>query len=106
MCYHIYIKSSGLYGYRRLVTSECNFIPFNVDVDTLIADLASMAITGLSRFTFIFSKISAVAFCATSFLTSYKPSHKKDILNPSNFKIFIQYIFKLYSYCITCIQVS
>lgn len=67
----------------RLITSECNFILSNVDVDTLITDLATMAITGLSRFNFTFSKISALAFCATSFLTSYKPSHKKDILNPS-----------------------
>lgn len=67
----------------RLTSSECNFILFNVDVDTVTTDLASMAITGLSRFNFTFSKISAVAFCAASFLTSYKPSHKKDILNPS-----------------------
>lgn len=67
----------------RLITSECNFILSNVDVDTLITDFTTMAITGLNRFNFTFSKISALAFCATSFLTSYKPSHKKDILNPS-----------------------
>lgn len=70
MCYHTYMKSSGLRGYQWLLTLGGNLVLFSLDVDSLKASLvASMTITGVSRLTFTSSTISAVTLCAASFLT-------------------------------------